>query len=201
MSCATLLYNLTGKRALYNIMPISNIPCIMENGILSYNNILCNHVSVADPQVQQKRNKRIPSGQWLHNYANLYFDPRNPMMYKRRNEYETLCVLAINSTVLDIDGVVISDRNAASRFASFGTLTEMQAILDFDTIYMRDWNDNNEYVKTTKRAIKCAEILVPGKIPPEYIIGAYVANSSAESALLRYGFEKRIKLSPDIFFR
>ena len=32
----------------------------------------------------------VPNGRSLHEYANLYFDQRNPMMFKRRNE--DICV-------------------------------------------------------------------------------------------------------------
>ena len=41
------------------------------------------HYSVASEEVQERcRLKRLPNGERLHNYVNLYFDARNPMMYK-----------------------------------------------------------------------------------------------------------------------
>lgn len=201
MDCSALFYKLTGRQALYNIMPLANIPSVMNFGILSYNQVPFEHDSIADPKVQYRRNKTIPGGLELHSYANLYFDPRNPMMYKRKTEYENLCVLAVNATILNIDGVVISDRNAAATFAQFVDPTEMQSYLNFDIIYETDWNDPDEHKKMNKKAIKCAEVLVPDRVPYSYIIGACVATTEIQHALQQTGFEKRIKIDPNIFFR
>ena len=63
------------------------------------------HASIAMSDVQSRRNDVIiPNGGPLHSYANAYFDPRNPMMYKRQNIAESLCVLAISASVLDFRG-------------------------------------------------------------------------------------------------
>ncbi len=75
MNYAELFFRLTKKRVLYNIMPIKNIPTVIKHGILSYNNIDFQHESIADPDVQERRNKTIPNGKELHSYVNLYFDP------------------------------------------------------------------------------------------------------------------------------
>ena len=49
------------------------------------------HSSVAMSEIQGRRDLvMVPNGRSLHEYANLYFDPRNPMMFKRRNE--DICV-------------------------------------------------------------------------------------------------------------
>ena len=199
MDYAALFYELTGKRALYNIMPIYNIPSVIENGILSYNDVPYDHESIADPEVQLKRNKSVPGGLELH--ANLYFDPRNPMMYRRRGEYRDLCILGINAKILNIDGVVITDHNAASNFAKFLEPHEMQASLDFDIIYATDWNDPDEFVKMRKKSMKCSEVLVPYSIPYEYVVGAYVADTSVEKKLRDAGFSKTIKIDSYKFFK
>jgi len=45
--------------------------------------------------VQEKREqKHVPGGLKLHQYANLYFHARNPMLYKRKTEINNLCVAA-----------------------------------------------------------------------------------------------------------
>lgn len=201
MKNSELFYELTGRKALYNIMPIANIPSVTQSGILSYNSVPDNHISVADPDVQDRRDKYIPGGKELHSYANLYFDPRNPMMYRRRNEYKDLCILAITAQILDIDGVVVTDQNAATSLVKFIEPHEMQGALDFDIIYMRDWNDSDYYEKIRKRHKKCAEVLVPDNVPYSYIIGAYVADNETEQKLRDQGFDKRIKVNPDKFFK
>lgn len=41
----------------------------------------------------RRREKRIPGGHLLHDYANLYFDAHNPMLSKCRAHNDTICVL------------------------------------------------------------------------------------------------------------
>ena len=52
-----------------------------------------------------------------------------------------------------------------------------------------------------KKAIKCAEVLVPNCIPYQHIVGAIVSCNESKELLLKSGFCKRIKIDPDIFFR
>jgi hypothetical protein len=66
------------------IMPIGNVPSVMEHGILSYERAArLEHHSVAMQEIQDKRDqKQVPSGLRLHQYANLYFHARNPMLFR-----------------------------------------------------------------------------------------------------------------------
>ena len=41
----------------------------------------------------------------LHKYANVYFDSKNPMLYKRKDENDNICILKVNCSILDFDGV------------------------------------------------------------------------------------------------
>jgi len=79
-----------------NIMPISNIPSVLNHGILSHEmGSRLPHTSVALQSAQDSRDQvRIPNGLKLHQYANVYFHARNPMMSLRRNEANKLCVLS-----------------------------------------------------------------------------------------------------------
>lgn len=102
MKASELFYNKTQRTGFYNIMPIENMRSILINGILSHNNAKkINHNSVAIQEVQDIReNIRVPNGMYLHDYANLYFDACNPMMYKRRGHAEHLCILKISIEIL-----------------------------------------------------------------------------------------------------
>lgn len=106
---------------LHCIMPIANLGSVMAHGILSYDRATnLPHHSVAMQPVQDKRDqKQVPGGLRLHQYANLYFHARNPMMFKRQAEAPDLCVLRVSTRVLDLAGVVISDQNAASGYVRF----------------------------------------------------------------------------------
>jgi hypothetical protein len=188
------------KPGLYNIMPIPNIRSVLEYGILSNeqaNRIL--HKSVAMAEVQQRRdNIEVPNGRKLHRYANLYFDARNPMMYARQSE--DICVLNVMPEILDFDGVVISDRNAASGYARFYEAAEAFSHLDFELIYARDWRDENEFQYRKKKSAKCAEALIPELIMPEFISSAAVKSTADKKRLRELGFKKEIYIYPDLFF-
>src|SRR5271156_1538012 len=98
-----------------SIMPLENIPSIRELGILSNEKAAkVPHYSVALEAVQERRDlKHVPGGLRLHQYANLYFHARNPMLFKRKETAATLCVLRVSIEVARIEGVVITDRNAS----------------------------------------------------------------------------------------
>ena len=191
----------TGKTGLYNIMPFRNISSVLSLGILS--NFLAEklpHVSVAMNEVQSRSDKvKVPNGMPLHQYANLYFDARNPMMYKRQDE--DICVLKISPRVLDLENVVISDRNASSDYASFHEPTKILDKLDYDMIYAKSWVDANYYLMLKKKSVKCAEVLIPEKILPQYIIGAAVKNQEDKERLEEMGFNKKIYIEKELFFK
>ena len=196
-------YKLTGKKNLYNIMPIENMASVITNGILCFNKTLSTkHKSIAMNDVQERRSKiTIPNGLPLHCYANLYFAYNNPMLYKRRNEAESFCILVISHNVLDIEGCILSDQNASTSLARFFTPYDGIKKLNFQKIFAKSWTNDDYYEYQRHKAIKCAEILIPDYIPYDYIIGAYVLNHTSEEKLLKQGFEKPIRTNATIFYR
>lgn len=80
---------------LHCIMPMDNIPSVQANGILSYESTAkLAHASVSMAEVQERRDKKqVPGGLRLHQYANLYFHARNPMLYSRLAQASGLCIL------------------------------------------------------------------------------------------------------------
>src|SRR5438874_7646786 len=104
-----------------NITLIANIPSILQHGIMSYVEAAkLPHLSVALETVQEKRDvKRVPGGLALHEYANVYFHARNPMMYRRRSEAHRLCVLRVAREILNVPGAVIAVENAAGNYVRF----------------------------------------------------------------------------------
>ncbi len=171
-------------KELYYITLISNIPSIMRHGILSHNlsQKYPHDDSIAMLEIQNKRkNKRIPgTNNKLHDYANLYFDAHNPMLCKRQSLNDNICVLRVEHLVLDLPNVIVADRNAASDYVRFYPTIEGLANLDKDKIYARYWtNARDQYEAWDLKAIKCAEVLVPNKVEPRFILDSYVANQTA----------------------
>ena len=204
MTASALFYQTTGKRWLYNIMPIDNIPSVLEHGLLCYHEAKkYSHTSIAMNEVQARRESTsVPGGLPLHDYANLYFVFWNPMLYKRKDENEKLCILAFSAAVLDMEGCVVSDRNAASTFPKFYEPEEGIRRLSFEKIYDKYWV-HDEYDAAQREAhkkIKCAEVLVPYRIPVEYMDAACVVSENSKNHLEQAGFSKEIIVKPERFF-
>ena len=102
MKPSELYTKITKQTCLFNIQAIDNIPSIIQRGSLSK----FKHTSIAMQEVQNRRETVIiPNGMALHKYANLYFDPKNPMLYKRKDENDNICILKVNCSILGFDGV------------------------------------------------------------------------------------------------
>ncbi|WP_111267658.1 DUF4433 domain-containing protein [Marilutibacter maris] len=187
---------------LHCIMPMGNISSVLVNGILSYERAnTLPHESIAMAPVQERRDqKQVPGGLRLHQYANLYFHARNPMLYKRLGEAPTLAVLRVSTDVLRVRDVVITDCNAASDYARYLAPGQWQ-LLDFDDIYATDWrHPGNASRYYQHRSRKCAEVLVPHLVDSRFLRGAYVIDVQAEHRLRKVGFNLPIAVNPSFFF-
>jgi hypothetical protein len=185
-----------------NITPLLNIPSILQHGILSHAQASkLPHHSVALQEVQDKRDqKQIPGGLALHEYANVYFHARNPMMSRRRNEAHSLCVLRVSTGILKISGAVITDQNAVSNYVKFSA-PEVLRFMDLDYVFAANWkHPDNQIEEWRHSSAKCAEALIPQRIPPHYLLGAYVVNDAVCVELAALGFTLPIDINADLFF-
>lgn len=185
------------------IMPMANIRSVLAHGILSYERAAqLSHASVAMQPVQELRDqKHVPGGLRLHQYANLYFHARNPMLYKRLDEAANLCVLRISTDVLQINGTVVTDQNAAGKYVRFLHPTQWRE-LPFDDIFAMSWKHPDDQIAEWRhKSRKCAEVLVPKGVPSQCLRGAYVIDTQAEQRLAAIGFRLPIVVNPALFFR
>ena len=188
---------------LHSIMPIANMPSVMTHGILSHEEASrLPHDDVSMPIIQERRNHvRVPHGLKLHQYANPYFHARNPMLYKRLDHVESLCILRVSTEVFRISGTVITDQNASSNYVRFLPPTALNQ-LQLDRIYAEDWRHPDDQITYFRhKSQKCAEVLIPHNISPDYIIGAYVVNQNAQATLQNSGFTHSIQINTYLFFR
>lgn len=191
-------------KELYFITPIANVVSIVQYGILSHNlSMKLPHSSVAMREIQdRRRDKRIPgTNRELHDYANLYFDAHNPMLCKRRDRNPEICVLRINAEIIDLPNVIIADRNASSNYVRFYPVAEGLTAIDKNKLFARYWtHPENVYDEWAHKSLKCAEVLVPGKVEPRYLLGAYVANQVAFVAIKNLQMGLTVSIKSDIFF-
>lgn len=174
---------------LHYITPINNIPSILRYGILSNRRAdRLEHETVALQEVQERReNKRLPTDRWLHDYVNLYICARNPMMYRRRNLHRDLCVFCISPEVLDIRGAVVTDQNASSNYAAFYPSPEGLRRVNEKLVFSEFWTHPDQIEEWRHKSIKCAEVLIPDRVDPGYIMGAYGSCEQSANRLLQHG--------------
>lgn len=188
---------------LHYIAHMDNVQSILGHGILSNRRASqVGHTSVAMQTVQDRRaNVVVPGGRKLHDYANLYVCARNPMLYKRQGQHLDLCVFQVNTDVLDLPGVVVTDANASSDYVRFAAAPAGLGIVDRDLTFANDWRDSDLIQYYRKKSAKCAEVLVPDKVDPAFIVGAYVSCQKTMDRLNGLGTGIGVTINGHMFFR
>lgn len=189
---------------LHFITPITNVRSILTRGILSHELARnTDHTSVALQQVQDKRARvTIPGGRRLHEYANLYICARNPMLYLRSSQHLALCVLRISTGILDFPGVIIADQNASSNYVRFGASPTALTLIDRDKVFAEYWTHPGDQIEEWRhKSAKCAEVLVPDRVLPQYIVGAYVSCKTSEQTLIEAAPSLPVTVNAHLFFQ
>ena len=177
------------------ITSIDNLPSIVQHGILCHDAAQEHeHSSVADADVQARRaNKMIDGERGLHDFANLYFWPRNGMMYRVRGN--DICVLTVNKIVLDKPGVWYSNMNAAKDAAEFAACGGDFDLIDRDLLYARTWHGDPDRMAYTQ-----AEVLVPDSVSPDLINDIVVDTEAKKHRIEAMRLGKPVVLRPGWFF-
>ena len=177
-------------KSLYYITHIDNLPSIFERGILSPKRIEAEDaqfISMFKGKTEGKNNinkrsmiKPQNSGKNLVNYANLYFQPRNPMMYRsifERGE-DKLAVLEIANSILTQPELVITDGNPVDELTQFYPgLQGLKRLQQQWKIIQNEWWKKCD---GSKRRIM-AECLVPDFVKPGHIRSVIVAKDETKN--------------------
>jgi hypothetical protein len=139
------------------IVLLRSVPTICKLGILSHNRAeKLRAESIAQAEVQAIRaKKQVPQGRPLHDYVNLYLCARNPMMYKVQHRHGELAVLRVDTAVLDLPGVVVTDGNASSEYIRFRAAPDGLRYVDKDAVFAEWWTDSDPIMKLRKKTWKC----------------------------------------------
>lgn len=190
---------------LHYITPIANLGSIMKHGILS--NTLAAKLSprpksIAMQEVQERRKHVIPGGRRrLHDYVNLYFNARNPMLFRLVSRDDTpICVLRITPQILDVEGTIVTDRNAASEHALFRPAPDGLRIVEHDRVFADWWNHYDPIDKLRHKAEMCAEVLVLNRIAPNHILGACTSGPESSQAVQTHDPQFPVTVNKHLFF-
>jgi hypothetical protein len=193
---------------LHYITHVDNVASILRHGILSHNRARkLDHRSVALAVVQERRQKQVPNARLLHDYVCLYFNARNPMMFRivrgDMAEPSALVVLRVAPAVLDLPNVVITDADASSEYVAFHPSPDGLAVLDCALVLARVWTSDDPFEYYRRKSAICAEVLVPDAVTSRWISGAYVSGNVTSERLRPVAGEFAaldITVNPDIFF-
>lgn len=188
---------------LHCIVPVANIRSIMTYGLLSHVRASgLRHESCANAAIQARRAGKSVAGRPLHTYVNLYFTARNPMMYTLKDRHETLCVVRVSESALDIPGAMISDINASADYPRFEPSPAGLEWVDYALTFARYWasDDLDFYARIRAKQAKQAEVLIPDMVPPAYLTGVYTSCRAGTYAVREEDPVCGITENPDLFF-
>lgn len=187
---------------LYHMTDIGNLGSILENGLLSHNEAHREGriaTDISDHTVQDIRsNKADPFyKRALHEYVPLYFSPRNPMLYRRREMQEDIVILGVDARLLLEPGVLFTDGNAAANETTCYRGSHMLDRLPWDSIRAEHWVDIEE-----GKRIKCAEVLVYPKVESSKIQAIFCFSNRHRETIISAKQGTRIigKVNRDLYF-
>jgi hypothetical protein len=182
----------------YHMTHKSNLAGILQHGILSHSDVLTRDdvlaTDISDAGAQKWRDREESANhRAIHDYAPLYINPKNPMLFVRRNLQREIVILKISPTVLQDGQHVFSDGNAASRDTKFASNSNIVAD-SIDALNAEYWANCPD----GKRR-RCAELLVYPKVQPVHILSVICSNN-ALAREIAMGTNLQIEVAPSMFF-
>jgi hypothetical protein len=116
--------------------------------------------------------------------------------------HSQLCVLRIEPGIVDLQGVIVTHQNAASRYCRFFPMPAGLAFVDGDRVFAEYWTHPADPIDEWRhKSEKCAEVLVPDLVDPNYILGAYVSNAGSSANLTQQAPGLQVAINAHLFFR
>lgn len=190
----------------YRIDLVDHLPGIFREGVICRNQVKISS-DISDPEIQVGRhNKHVPCSpeHTLHDYVPVFFAPKPPMLSARREQQNDIVYLHLDPKILLLEGTVFTDGNARSNGTRFfHELADLDE-LNWHILRALYWNSDDPQEHYENKRARSAEILVPGKIPVEYIKMISVYDQSAFqqlSALLdKLNMQLPVKIDPSLYY-
>lgn len=189
--------------AFYHMTALSNLESILQNGLLSHSEAYQQNLvrtDISDNEVNDRRQRKEPkNNKKIHDYVPFYFNPKNPMLYRRKDLQNIIVILEVDKRLIYQKSNLFTDGNAASNSTQFyNQLSNLQDV-DWTALQRAYWNDYPD-----GKRIRCAEVLVFPKMPRNYILKIHSNNLDAMNktrALVRnFGLDIPCKLSSKFYF-
>ena len=190
---------------LYYICHINNLASILKQGLLSHNAVQKIHPkTIYNKSIISHRKSIKPNeNQTLWDFANLYFNARNAMLYRVIHEQtiENIAIIQFKKSVLNHakkHNSYISIGNAShseSKFTDITTgLKQLKKIWKY--WHQQYWNEFD-----SSKRLMMSELLIEKNIPAEYIDSIYVASEAIGKQVKKMTNFDNIVTESDLFFR
>lgn len=193
-------------RGLYYITHVDNLPSILEKGILSHRKVEeegIKYTPIYDSDiVMNRRDRKLPDGRNLWDFANLYFQPRNAMLYRviffSGIRIEDIIIIGLKRSILNRNDIFVTTGNAASPYTEF--ISSKDARKYIKSIVEKTDKEWWSPEDGSKRELM-AECLVPNQVESNCITEIYVANRSTLENVRRI-CKRQIPIipEPELFF-
>ena len=197
----------SGYRGLFYITHIDNLPSILRQGIFCHERIERENIKFTqiydETIVTGRRERKVPDERSLWSFANLFFQPRNAMLYRvlLEKSSEEIAILCVKPELLNRKDIYIAVGGAGSerspivsRDVGIKSISKLRKYID------REWWSD---VDDSKR-LSMAECLVPDSVSPDMITTLYVSSHELREELCNDVCEfNGINIIPDpyMFFR
>lgn len=182
-----------GIEGLYYITHFGNVVSILQKGIFSHALVekeKLSYQTIYNLDIVNRRATKIVEGEkTLWDFANLYFQPRNAMLYYLKDLKDRIAIICVKKSILKKSNIFLATGNAAHNESQIIPIGECQEIFP----KIRDEIDKEWWSREdgSKRKMM-AECLVPDLVPASYIQSIYVANDKG-----KHNLEKIISDSGD----
>ena len=177
---------LDGMSEIFHMTDSNNLKNILLHGLQNHYNTY-RQVDISNQEVNARREKvKHIYGHKIHDYVPFYFNPRNAMLYRNRNNARVI-ILGLDVRVIKDhqDGFLISNRNASADEAKFSRyLPDLQDLnfINFDDVFSSRWCNNGIANNDIKQKMM-AEILIDDIVCSRYIRSIYVKNPIYKKAI------------------
>ena len=195
-------------RGLYYITHINNLRSILQRGILCHRKIEDEKISftpIYDAEIVATiREKKLSDGRNLWDFVNLYFQPRNAMLYRviffSKANLEDIIIIGLKYSILNRKDIFVTTGNAASYNTEIFSAGKAKKYIKT----IREKTDKEWWASQdgSKRELM-AECLVPDNLSPEYISEIYVPNQNALNKVKSKIGSRNIPIipEPELFFQ
>lgn len=186
-------------KGLYYITHVDNLPSILLSGIFSHQLVQergIQYKPIYDVSiVSSRQNKTAPDGNSLWKFANVYFQPRNPMLYRVLHEKDAseIVVIGVRPQVAAASAFIALGNAASGATEILPSAEGRKRISEIWDILNSDWWNAED---GSKRKIM-AECLVPDAIAPEEIHTIFVASHEVAQKVRAYNLPTQVAVVPE----